>query len=121
MEELQNEISQFSCKHLIKCDNDATSHVSVHSESEIRYSENATLVMAKTLEEAKYKPKTNLGVTEEFHQHSELHPIYWTSQGSSNSPIIWVLVSSVLFTCHEAKAHGTKWEIHFSHHNDRFR
>ena len=35
-----------------------------------------------------------------------MHPIYDTGQGSANSPVIWVLISSRLFDAHAARAYG---------------
>ena len=33
-------------------------------------------------------------------------PTYGTGQGSGNSPMIWCFMSSILFDCHNEKAHG---------------
>jgi hypothetical protein len=63
-------------------------------------------VHAKTLEETKYKLKTRLGVSDEFYANCQAFPIYGTGQGSGNSPAIWCIVSSVLFSCHQEKAYG---------------
>ena len=116
IEELQNEISRLCRKYLIKFDNDATSCydrilVALAAILSRKYGcpKNVTFVMANTLKEAKYKLKTQLGVSEEFYRHCELRPIYGTGQGSGNSPTIWAIVSSVLFTCHESQAHGATY------------
>eukprot|EP00957_Ditylum_brightwellii_P133321 10165316-Ditylum_brightwellii.AAC.1 len=58
-------------------------------------------VHAKPLEEAKFKLKTALGVSDEFYQHCQAFPIYSTDQGSTNSPTIWLIISSVLFDIHD--------------------
>jgi hypothetical protein len=63
-------------------------------------------VNARTLKEAKYKLKILLGVSDEFCQNCTAYPIYGTGQGSANSPVIWLIVSSTLFTCHEQHAYG---------------
>jgi hypothetical protein len=63
-------------------------------------------VHARFLEDAKYLLKTKLGISEAFFSHCKLVPIFGTGQGSANSPIIWVLISSHLFQAHEAKANG---------------
>ena len=68
------------------------------------------LVQGKTLQDVHYHLKTNLGVSEENYKHCEIHPIYGTGQGSGNSPIIWLVISSVLFNCYESKAHGATFE-----------
>jgi hypothetical protein len=48
-----------------------------------------------------------MGVSDEFYANCQAFPIYGTGQGSGNSPAIWcMLVSSVLFACHEEKGHG---------------
>jgi hypothetical protein len=51
-----------------------------------------------------------MGVTNEFYQHCDAYPIYGTGQGSGNSPVIWVFISSVLFKCHEKCAKGAIFE-----------
>jgi hypothetical protein len=64
-------------------------------------------VNACTLKEAKYKLCTSTGVfVAEFYSHCYAFPIYGTGQGSGNSPIIWCIITSTLFRCHEAKSHG---------------
>jgi hypothetical protein len=67
---------------------------------------NVVFVHASTLEETKYKLKTSLGVSEELYANCTAFPIYGTGQGSSNSPAIWCIVSSVLFVCHQDNGHG---------------
>jgi hypothetical protein len=67
---------------------------------------NVVFVHASTLEETKYKLKTSLGVSDEFYENCQAFAIYGTGQGSGNSPAIWCIVSSVLFSCHQSKAHG---------------
>ena len=62
--------------------------------------------MAKTLEEAKCKLKTQMGVSDEHHKHHKLVPTHGTGQGSSDSPMTWLFVSSVLFEVHTEKACG---------------
>ena len=68
------------------------------------------IVMARTLKEARYKLKTTLGISELDYTHTSIFPIYGTGQGSGNSPAIWCIVSSVLFDCHEERAHGATFE-----------
>jgi hypothetical protein len=55
------------------------------------------LVNAKTLQAAKFKLKTSLGISDAFYQHCTVYPIHGTGQGSGNSPQIWCFVCSVLF------------------------
>jgi hypothetical protein len=112
MEELKNDISYSSRKSLINFDNDVTScydriipaiasllgrHHGLHRD--------VIFVHARTLKEAKCKLKTILGVSGDFYTHCQFFPIYGTGQGSANSPVIWTIMSSVLFECHEAAGH----------------
>lgn len=117
VEELENEISRVSRKSMVKFDNDATSCydrilAAIASITSRKYGlhRNVALLNARTLQEARYKLKTALGVTEEFYQHCEIFPIYGTGQGSQNSPAIWCVISSVLFDCFETRATGACFE-----------
>ena len=117
IEEMQSEISRASRKSLVKFDNDATSCydrilVAIASITSRKYGlhKNVAFVMARTLQEAKYRLKTELGISEDFYQHTKLNPIHGTGQGSQNSPAIWCLISSILFDCHESKAYGATFE-----------
>ena len=67
---------------------------------------NVCMAMARNLEEAKHKLKTQLGVSEEQCQHNDLFPTRGSGQGSSNSAMTWLFASSVSFYVHEEKAHG---------------
>ena len=67
---------------------------------------NVVLVNSRTLEQARYYLKTNLGVSEAFYQHCNQFPIHGTGQGSGNSPTLWCFVCDVLFEAFAAKAHG---------------
>jgi hypothetical protein len=113
MEELKNDICYASQKLLINFDNDTTSCYdliipALASLIGRRHGlhRNIVFVHTRTLKEAKYKLKTILGVSDEFYSHCQFFPIYGTGQGSANSPVIWTIVSSVLFECHEAAGHG---------------
>ena len=113
IEEMQNDISRPSQKPLVKLNNDATScydrilaSIACIASHKFGTPKSVTLVMANTLKECKYKLKTMLGVSEEYFTHCSFTPIYGTGQGSGNSPAIWCVISSVLFTSHESKAHG---------------
>ena len=117
IEEMKNEISRASRKSIINFDKDATSCydrilASLASVTSRKHGVQRTIVMvnATTLKEAKFRLKTMMGVTEEFYQHCEFFPIYGTGQGSGNSPQIWCIISSVLFDCHAARAHGATFE-----------
>jgi hypothetical protein len=70
---------------------------------------NVCLIHARTLQEACYLLKTQLGVSDEFYSHCRAFPIYGTGQGSGNSPMIWCFISSMLFTIHQEKAIGASY------------
>ena len=62
--------------------------------------------LCASFQQAKYVLKTKFGLSDEKFSHCQLHPIYGTGQGSANSPVIWVLISSRLFDAHAARAYG---------------
>jgi hypothetical protein len=68
-----------------------------------------TLVHATTLAEARYKLKTALGISDSEYSHDKAFPIYGTGQGSTNSPTIWIIISSTLFDIHMEKANGASF------------
>eukprot|EP00957_Ditylum_brightwellii_P153122 11655218-Ditylum_brightwellii.AAC.1 len=47
-----------------------------------------------------------LGVNDTFYQHCEAFPIYGMGQGSMNSPIIWLIISSTPFVIHKELGNG---------------
>eukprot|EP00957_Ditylum_brightwellii_P172890 13162357-Ditylum_brightwellii.AAC.1 len=108
IEELKNNICHCSCKSLINFDNDATAcydrivpNINDLIGQKKGLHRNLTFVHALTLAEAKFKLKTALGVSDDFYQHCQAFPIYGTGQGSTNSPTIWLIISSILFDIHE--------------------
>ena len=66
-------------------------------------------VHVKTLKEAEFNLITAHGISEASYKHCEKFPIHGTGQGSTNSPMIWCFISSVLFECHLLKAHGATY------------
>ena len=64
-----------------------------------------TLTNAKTLENAEYRIRTEMGVSTTGYTHSSENPIFGTGQGSGNSPMIWCFLSSVLFNCYDELSH----------------
>eukprot|EP00957_Ditylum_brightwellii_P185220 14104777-Ditylum_brightwellii.AAC.1 len=63
-------------------------------------------VYASTLKEAMFNLKTTLGVSKDFYQHCKAFLIHGTGQGSTNLPIIWLIISSTLFDIHEKLSNG---------------
>jgi hypothetical protein len=115
-EELKIDICLASRKSLVNFDNDAAScydRILAPIASLIGRKKGlhrlVTLVHATTLKEAKYKLKTALGVSEAEYSHEDAFPIYGTGQGSTNSPIIWIIISSTLFDIHMKHANGASF------------
>jgi hypothetical protein len=108
MEEMKNEICHFSRKLLIIVDNDAAAcydriipNIANLVGRKKGLTQNLMSIYAQTLAEAKLKLKTALGVSDEFYQHCQAFPIYGTGQGSTNSPTIWLIISSIPFDIHD--------------------
>jgi hypothetical protein len=104
IEEMQFEMCRASRKPLVKFDNDATScydrilpNMASIACRKFGSDKNMAIVWAKTLEEAKYKLRTMLGVSEKSYSHCIAFPIYGTEQGSGNSPVVWCFLSNILF------------------------
>jgi hypothetical protein len=104
IEEFQLEISRASRKTLLQTNYDATSCYdriipNLAALVSPKYGVPLPVVMAnvKTLQAAKYKLKTELGLSDQWYTHNTDQPIYGTGQGSGNSPMIWCFLSSVLF------------------------
>jgi len=57
---------------------------------------NVTFFHAQTLEQAKYRLKTALGVSEEYYQACTTFPIYGSGQGATKSLGIWLTISSTI-------------------------
>ena len=113
IEEMMNEVARSTRTSLIKFDNDATScydriipAVAVLASRKYGMPEAVAAVMANTLRGARYRLKTEAGVSQEHYSHSDTTPIYGTGQGSGNSPTIWCAISSTLFDCQDEATRG---------------
>ena len=71
---------------------------------------NVVMVQAETLEEAEYKLKTSGKVSKASYKNCLRFPIHGSGQGSSNSPYLWLFVSSVLFDVYETKSFGMNFK-----------
>eukprot|EP00957_Ditylum_brightwellii_P055127 4178534-Ditylum_brightwellii.AAC.1 len=116
MEELKKDISYYSRKALINFDSYVAScynRIIWNLANLIGQKKglhcNVTFVHANTLAETKFKLKTAIGVSEDFYQHCTAFPIYVTDKGSTNSPMIWLIISSTLFDIHKKLGHGAKF------------
>ena len=114
--ELEYEMSRLTCKPCIHFDNDATSchdripcFLANLGSRKYRMNKKICIVQGKTLEEAKYHLKTQLGISDDFIQHSQTYPIYGTGQGSGNSTTYWLFISSTLFDMYDCVATGSTY------------
>jgi hypothetical protein len=76
-------------------------------------------VHAKTLEEARYKLRMALRLSDTEYSHCIQFPLYGTGQGSSNFPCIWLFISSTLFDIHDEQAHGAQFKSPDGHESIR--
>jgi hypothetical protein len=117
IKEMINEITRLSRKPVIKNAEDATACYNciipgVGNLASCTHGLhcNVALIQGKTLEEVQYHLKMILGVSKEHYQHCTASPVFGTGQGSGNSPTIWLVISSILFTCYSEKAHGARFK-----------
>ena len=117
-ESYQYKISRASKRPLVHLEYDATAcydRIIMNFGSLVSrsYGQHQSIVFinAKTLEEAKYYLKMQLGVSKRCCKHScTIHPIYGSGQGAGKSPAIWCIISSVLFDTYESKALGASFQ-----------
>ena len=117
LEEFQYEISRASKRPLVHLDYDATACydrivMSFGSLASRSFGQHKSIVFinARTLEEAQYYLKTQLGVSEKSYKHCKLFPIYGSGQGAGNSSAIRCVISSILFEAYEKDAHGATFQ-----------
>ena len=116
LEEMQFEISRITRKTMILTNFEATAcydriipNMAMLVSRRFGVHNNATLTNARTLQEAKYRIRTELGLSDTSYSHSEQEPIFGTGQGSANSPMIWCFISSLLFDCYERMAYSADY------------
>jgi len=113
IEELHIDYSILTREQIVQFDNDVSSCydrilVAISSLASRKFGIHKDVVMvhAKTLKEAKFKLNTYKGVPESWYSHCTAFPIHGTGQGLGNAPVIWCFISSIVFDCHNQKAHG---------------
>lgn len=119
LEVLQNDIYMTSMKSGINFDLDATScydrilaAIASIASRRMGMARHVVLVNANTLQEAKFKLKTSLGISSGWYQHCHAFPIHGTGQGSGNSPQIWCFICSVLFDAFASVTNGATFVSH---------
>ena len=108
IEEMQYEISRATRKPLLLTHYDATAcydriipNLGMIVSQKFGVPAAVTQMNATTLEQATYLVRTELGVSRTGYTHCDSDPIFGTGQGSSNSPAIWLFVSSALMDAYE--------------------
>lgn len=116
IEELQLELSRVSRKMIAQISYDATScydrippALAMLISCKFGMAQSVTSANTHTLEEAQYRIRTDLGLAPTGYSHSLEHPIYGTGQGSANSPVLWLLISSILYDCYDTQAHSATY------------
>lgn len=101
---MEYEIVRLTRHPLVHFDNDATSCYDripcfLANVVSRKYGQSAKVCMVQggTLQKAKYYLKTKFGISEEYVQHTQESPWFGTGQGSGNSPMYWLLISSTLY------------------------
>jgi hypothetical protein len=115
--ELEYEISGATHKPFIHFYNDAAScydgiPVFLANVASRKYGmhKKVCIVQGRTLAEAKFHLKTPLGISASSFTHSCLFPVFGAGQGSGNSPMYWLFISSTLFDIYDEKAHGATYK-----------
>jgi hypothetical protein len=113
IKEMEYEIVRLTRKPLIHFDNDATScydripcFLANLASRKYGQSANVCMVQGNTLQEARYHLKTKFGISEEYVTHTRETPWFGTGQGSGNSPMYWLLISSTLYDIYAQQVTG---------------
>ena len=111
IEEWQLEISRLSRRMFLQMNYDATAcYDRIIPNLAMLVSQNfgvhpmVTKMNAKTLQAAKYKVRTEMGISSSCYSHSPDNPVYGTGQGAGNSSNIWGFKSSVLYDTYDTVA-----------------
>ncbi len=111
IEELQFELSRLTRKTVAQTNYDATAcydriipNLAMLASRRFGVPKEVTASNARTLEQASYHIRTELGVSPDGYKHCEENPIFGTGQGSANSPAIWCFISSLLYQCYDTLA-----------------
>jgi hypothetical protein len=70
---------------------------------------NIAEIHGEMLKHARYKVKTQLGVSKRWYSHSDESPIFGTGQGSKSSPPIWANNCSIYFDVFNSHCHGARY------------
>ena len=116
LEELQFEVSRAARKMFLQLNYDATAcydriipNLATVVSQQHGVNKQVTLMNTRTLQQASYHIRTEMGLSASSYTHSDEFPIYGTGQGSGNSPMIWCFLSSRLYKSYDTQAHAAKY------------
>ena len=111
IEEMQLEISRLSRRMFIQVNYDATAcydriipNLAMLASQKFGVHPMVTKCNATTLQKAKYKVRTELGISEEAYSHCLEDPIYGIGQGAGNSSNHWGFITSAAYDAYDTKA-----------------
>ena len=70
---------------------------------------NVSMIHGDMLQNACYRIKTKLGVSENFYSHCPDFPIFGTGQGSTSSPNVWAINASTYFNVYDRHCYGATY------------
>jgi hypothetical protein len=113
IKEMEYEIVRLTRQPLVHFDNDAASCYDripcfLANLASRKYGQSARvcMVQGRTLQQAKYTLKTKFGISDEYVKQTKENTWFGTGQGSGNSPMYWLLISSTLYDIYEREAAG---------------
>jgi hypothetical protein len=111
IEELQFELSRITRRMFLQTNYDATAcydriipNLAALVSQKYGVHAKVTQLNARTLKAAKYKVRTEMGISETSYHHEEEEPIYGMGQGADNASMAWGFLSCTLFDMYEKKA-----------------
>ena len=111
IEETQLEISRLSRRMFIQVNYDATAcydriipNLAMLASQKFGVHPMVTKCNAMTLQKAKYKVRTELGISEESYSHCHEDPIYGIGQGAGNSSNHWGFITSAAYDAYDTKS-----------------
>ena len=111
IEELQFELSRISRRMFLQTNCDATAcydriipNLAAIVSQKYGVHAKVTQSNVRTLQAAKYKVRTEMGISETNCSHGEEDPIYGMGQGAGNASMAWGLLSCTLFDIYDKQA-----------------
>ena len=111
IEELQLELSRITRRMFLQTNYDATAcydriipNLAVLASQKYGVHAKVAQSNARTLQAAKYKVRTELGISETSYSHCDDDPTYGTGQGAGNASMVWGFISCTLFDIYDKQA-----------------